>query len=177
MKAAAMYVLLTSQGKLTGPSARDLKILGAIKHILDQGNVWAKKSFVKAIDKFKDVTASKELKTLTREYRYPREAALKALAMKRNRVDEAVAWLKRHRDDWDLTIVDLFLERGNGLGVLDACRQRAPHQKVVVLSNYATAEMRDRSRLLGADAFFDKSAELDQLVAYCETLHETSSHG
>ena len=91
--------------------------------------------------------------------------------------DEAVAWLKRHRDDWDLTIVDLFLERGNGLGVLDACRQRAPHQKVVVLSNYATAEMRDRSRLLGADAFFDKSAELDQLVAYCETLHETSSHG
>ena len=90
--------------------------------------------------------------------------------------DEAVAWLKRHRDDWDLTIVDLFLERGNGLGVLDACRQRAPHQKVVVLSNYATAEMRDRSRLLGADAFFDKSAELDQLVAYCETLHETSSH-
>eukprot|EP01046_Picozoa_sp_COSAG06_P011182 COSAG06_NODE_631_length_13616_cov_6.997411_5_plen_1866_part_00 len=45
MKAAAMYVLLTSQGKLTGPSARDLKILGAIKHILDQGNVWAKKSF------------------------------------------------------------------------------------------------------------------------------------
>ena len=90
--------------------------------------------------------------------------------------DEAVAWLKRHRDDWDLTIVDLFLERGNGLGVLDACRQRSPHQKVVVLSNYATAEMRDRSRLLGADAFFDKSAELDQLVAYCETLHETSSH-
>ena len=91
--------------------------------------------------------------------------------------DEAVAWLQRHRDDWDLTIVDLFLERGNGLGVLDACRQRSPHQKVVVLSNYATAEMRDRSRLLGADAFFDKSAELDQLVAYCETLHETSSHG
>ncbi len=91
--------------------------------------------------------------------------------------DEAVAWLQRHRNDWDLTIVDLFLERGNGLGVLDACRQRSPHQKVVVLSNYATAEMRDRSRLLGADAFFDKSAELDQLVAYCETLHETSSHG
>ncbi len=90
--------------------------------------------------------------------------------------DEAVAWLQRHRDDWDLTIVDLFLERGNGLGVLDACRQRSPHQKVVVLSNYATAEMRDRSRLLGADAFFDKSAELDQLVAYCETLHETPSH-
>lgn len=84
--------------------------------------------------------------------------------------EEAVRWLRQHRDDWDLTIVDLFLERGNGLGVIKACRNRKAKQKVVVLSNYATADMRQRSEQLGADAFFDKSAELDQLVAYCETL-------
>jgi len=84
--------------------------------------------------------------------------------------EEAVAWLRQHRDGWDLTIVDLFLKRGNGLGVINACRNRSPHQKVVVLSNYATADMRDRSTQLGADAFFDKSAELDQLVAYCATM-------
>ena len=89
--------------------------------------------------------------------------------------EEAVSWLREHRNAWDLTIVDLFLERGNGLGVINACRNRAPHQKVVVLSNYATADMRDRSTQLGADAFFDKSAELDQLVAYCATVHP--SHG
>jgi DNA-binding NarL/FixJ family response regulator len=89
--------------------------------------------------------------------------------------DEAVTWLRQHHDDWDMTIVDLFLRRGNGLGVISACRNRAPHQKVVVLSNYATADMRDRSSQLGADAFFDKSAELDQLVAYCATVHP--SHG
>ncbi|MET3493115.1 response regulator [Variovorax boronicumulans] len=84
--------------------------------------------------------------------------------------DEAVTWLHQHRDEWDLAIVDLFLKRGNGLGVINACRNRAPHQKVVVLSNYATADMRDRSAQLGADAFFDKSAELDQLVAYCAAM-------
>ncbi|MDM0010673.1 response regulator transcription factor [Variovorax sp. J22G73] len=84
--------------------------------------------------------------------------------------DEAITWLRLHRDDWDLTIVDLFLKRGNGLGVIHACRNRAPHQKVIVLSNYATADMRERSQQLGADAFFDKSAELDQLVAYCEQV-------
>ncbi|MET3917388.1 DNA-binding NarL/FixJ family response regulator [Variovorax sp. OAS795] len=84
--------------------------------------------------------------------------------------EEAVHWLRQHRDDWDLTIVDLFLARGNGLGVIKACRNRKARQKVVVLSNYATADMRQRSAQLGADAFFDKSAELDQLVAYCETL-------
>ena len=89
--------------------------------------------------------------------------------------DEAVTWLRLHSNDWDLTIVDLFLKRGNGLGVIHACRNRAPHQKVVVLSNYATTDMRQRSEQLCADAFFDKSAELDQLVAYCEQVR--SAHG
>jgi len=89
--------------------------------------------------------------------------------------DEAVTWLRMHTDEWDLTIVDLFLKRGNGLGVLHACRNRAPHQKVIVLSNYATPDMRERSEQLGADAFFDKSAELDELVAYCERVG--AAHG
>lgn len=84
--------------------------------------------------------------------------------------EEAVTWLRLHSDEWDLTIVDLFLQRGNGLGVIKACRNRSPRQKVIVLSNYATADMRERSQQLGADAFFDKSAELDQLVAYCEQV-------
>ena len=83
---------------------------------------------------------------------------------------EAVSWLNRHRDAWDVAIIDLFLRDGNGLGVLDACRKRAAHQKVVVLSNYATPEMRARSKALGADAFFDKSAEIELLLDYCERL-------
>jgi len=86
---------------------------------------------------------------------------------------EAVAWLGSHRDSWDIAIVDLFLEQGNGLGVVKACRKRAAHQKVVVLSNYATPDMRARSKAMGADAFFDKSAEIDLLLDYCEKL---SSH-
>lgn len=84
--------------------------------------------------------------------------------------DEAVNWLKKHGDAWDIAIVDLFLDQGNGLGVIDACRQRRSDQKVVVLSNYATPDMRARSKALGADAFFDKSAEIDLLLDYCERL-------
>jgi len=87
--------------------------------------------------------------------------------------DEAVNWLKKHRDAWDVAIVDLFLDQGNGLGVIDACRQRRADQKVVVLSNYATPDMRARSKALGADAFFDKSAEIEQLLDYCERLSHT----
>jgi DNA-binding NarL/FixJ family response regulator len=84
--------------------------------------------------------------------------------------DEAVAWLDQHRESWDLAIVDLFLDQGNGLGVVDACRRRAAHQKVLVVSNYATPDVRARSKAMGADAFFDKSAEIDLLLDYCERL-------
>ncbi len=47
------------------------------------------------------------------------------------------------------------------------CRKRGPYQKVVVLTNYATSDIRRRSMALGADAVFDKSSELDELFAYC----------
>lgn len=87
--------------------------------------------------------------------------------------DEAVAWLKSHHDQWDIAIIDLFLEQGNGLEVVGACRGRSLDQKVVVLTNYATPAMRARAKALGADAFFDKSAEIDELVEYCERLGAT----
>lgn len=81
--------------------------------------------------------------------------------------NEGKAWLTENRDNWDLAIVDLFLKQGSGLGVLAACRDRPSTQKVVVLSNYATADIRQRCAQLGVDAVFDKSNEIDALVDYC----------
>jgi len=76
-------------------------------------------------------------------------------------------WILAHRGQWDLVIVDLFLRQGSGLGVLEACQDRGRGQRVVVLSNYATADIRKRCAQLGADAVFDKSNEIDALVDYC----------
>ncbi len=81
--------------------------------------------------------------------------------------NEARAWLGNPAHAWDLAIVDLFLKQGSGLGVLEACKNRKPSQKVVVLSNYATADIRKRCAQLGVDAVFDKSNEIDALVDYC----------
>jgi len=81
--------------------------------------------------------------------------------------NEGKAWLAENSEDWDLAIVDLFLKQGSGLGVLAACRERPSRQKVVVLSNYATADIRQRCSQLGVDAVFDKSNEIDALVDYC----------
>ena len=89
--------------------------------------------------------------------------------------NEAKRWLAEHEDEWDLTIVDLFLKQGSGLGVLEACRGRPAGRRVVVLSNYATADMRKRCAQLGADAVFDKSNEIDALVEYCIAQREAAS--
>ena len=62
------------------------------------------------------------------------------------------AYFAEHAHGWELAIVDLFLKQGSGLGILDACRDRDASQRVVVLSNYATADMRKRCADLGADA-------------------------
>lgn len=81
--------------------------------------------------------------------------------------DEGKRWLTEHSTQWELAIVDLFLRQGSGLGVLAACRTRRPGQKMVVLSNYATPDVRMRCAQLGVDAVFDKSNEIDALVDYC----------
>jgi two-component system, OmpR family, response regulator len=81
---------------------------------------------------------------------------------------EAKRWLAAN--GWDLAIIDLFLREGSGMNVLDACRSRQPGQKVVVLSNHSSRDVRWRCMQLGADAVFDKSTELENLVAYCARL-------
>jgi len=88
---------------------------------------------------------------------------------------EGKTWLLAHVDHWDLAIVDLFLKQGSGLGVLEACRNRKPDQKVIVLSNYATADIRQRCAQLGVDAVFDKSTEIDALIDYCIAQGKTDS--
>jgi len=86
--------------------------------------------------------------------------------------DESVAvdWLRSGGARCDLVIIDIFLRTGSGLGVLAAARQKRPEAALVVLSNYATEEMRARCLASGADRVFDKSRDIDQLVAYCIAL-------
>ena len=43
--------------------------------------------------------------------------------------------------------------------------------KRVVLTNYATLDMRSRCRALGADAVFDKSTEVDELIDWLDTTN------
>jgi DNA-binding NarL/FixJ family response regulator len=87
-------------------------------------------------------------------------------------VDEAsaVVWLTQQYRACDLMIVDIFLKQGSGLGVLQAAHLHLPGTKKVVLSNFATPDMRRKCIELGADEVFDKSNEIDALIGYCQRL-------
>jgi DNA-binding NarL/FixJ family response regulator len=82
----------------------------------------------------------------------------------------AVRWMEESPTPCDLLIIDVFLRTGTGLEVLRRAKAMRPEAKLVVLTNYATPEMRRRAQELGADRLFDKSAELEDLLAYCEAL-------
>jgi DNA-binding NarL/FixJ family response regulator len=84
----------------------------------------------------------------------------------------AVNWLTADGRSVDLVIIDVFLKAGSGLGVLKRAAQGNLPGKRVVLTNYATTEMRKKCLELGADRVFDKSNELDDLVMYCARLSD-----
>ena len=86
--------------------------------------------------------------------------------------EAAVQGLHAHSSDLDLVIVDIFLSAGTGLGVLEAAQQMQMRAHRVVLSNFATPEVRRRCLALGASEVFDKSRDLDALIGYCEKLAE-----
>ena len=81
---------------------------------------------------------------------------------------EAVIELQERAGQVDLVIVDVFLTSGSGLGVLRTTQSLKLPARRVVLSNYATPDMRRRCLELGADRVFDKSSELEELIAYCD---------
>lgn len=104
---------------------------------------------------------------------------------------DAIEALSQWSEDWQLAVVDLFLEEGSGLDVLEALkhrkglwakqhhtnRQGTQAQQVYVLSNYATADIRRQCEALGADGVFDKSTELEAFFDRCSELPHTSGRG
>ena len=89
----------------------------------------------------------------------------------------AVHWLSNLDNQVDLLIIDIFLKTGSGLGVLRAAQRLDGDRTVVVLSNYATADIRRKCLELGANRVFDKSNEIDALISYCDALARGDTAG
>jgi len=85
---------------------------------------------------------------------------------------EGAALTAMREGAWDAAVLDLQLKQGTGLGLLKALAQgvRRPNTKIIVFTNYAFPQYRDRSLALGADYFFDKSREFHRVREVLQTL-------
>jgi two-component system OmpR family response regulator len=85
--------------------------------------------------------------------------------------DQALAVIEQYRPD--IAIIDLELNQGSGLNVLRqiyAQSDRYHGMHAVVFSNHAHASVRERCRMLGASAFFDKTFQMDDLLDYLQRV-------
>jgi DNA-binding NarL/FixJ family response regulator len=79
-------------------------------------------------------------------------------------------WLRGNHASCDLVIIDIFLKTGSGLGVLRSAALMHWPLQLIVLSNYATPDMRERCLGCGADRVFDKSIEIELLMECCRSI-------
>ncbi|MEO8384895.1 MAG: response regulator [Betaproteobacteria bacterium] len=72
----------------------------------------------------------------------------------------------------DAVIVDLKLREGSGMGVIEKLRAANfdPQPKIIVFTNHPFPEIRNRAMHLGADYFYDKSAEYDSVRSTLQAL-------
>ncbi|MFZ6647381.1 response regulator [Undibacterium sp. TJN25] len=73
--------------------------------------------------------------------------------------------------EWDVAIVDIGLREGNGLAVLAALKSDArPYGKRLVFTSNPSTALKARTLALGAEAFFDKSRDMDILVNHIHSM-------
>ena len=85
--------------------------------------------------------------------------------------ESAVHWMsKKSMPGVDVVIVDVFLDSGTGFGVLRAAQRLGFAARRIVLTNYATEEVRRLCLSLGAERVFDKCRQIEELISYCASL-------
>lgn len=84
-------------------------------------------------------------------------------------VDEAGAIERIDKLRPDVVTLDIRLQSGSGLRVLENIKKHHAEIKVMVLTNCAEKAYANRCKRGGTDYFFDKTLQIDQ---FCEVLRE-----
>jgi two-component system, NarL family, response regulator DevR len=63
----------------------------------------------------------------------------------------------------DVLLLDLQLTDGSGLDVLAGVKRRRPELRVIVLTNYPSAQHRQACQAAGSEMFLDKSQEFGRV--------------
>jgi len=70
----------------------------------------------------------------------------------------------------DAVILDICMSGGSGIDVLENIKTSSGPPVVIMLTNYSDPQYRKKCMALGAEYFFDKSAEFKKARKVCEQL-------
>ena len=70
----------------------------------------------------------------------------------------------------DVVLLDIHLFNGSGIGVLERLKREKPAPAVIILTDYPYPQYRQKCIEAGADFFFVKSTEFDQVVPALKQL-------
>jgi DNA-binding NarL/FixJ family response regulator len=83
-------------------------------------------------------------------------------------VPEAIQAILRVKPD--VVILDLRMPGGNGITVLNSVKTLEVPPTVIILTNYPYPQYREKCMAAGADYFFDKSSEFDEVYGIVRKL-------
>lgn len=75
---------------------------------------------------------------------------------------EAIAGLRRLQPAY--AVLDISMPGGSGMHVLETIKREQPALKVIMLTNFAQDQYRQKCLQLGADHFFDKTTEFEKVL-------------
>ncbi len=70
----------------------------------------------------------------------------------------------------EVVILDIRMPGKSGIDVLQNIKENDPTTRVIMFTNYPYPQYRDKCLKAGADFFFDKSTDFDQLIQVLNTL-------
>ncbi len=84
--------------------------------------------------------------------------------------DSAQAYISFNSYLPEIVILDIHIPGDNGIKILEKFKKISPQAKIIMLTNYPYDQYRKRCMELGADYFFEKSGNMEQLVELCEKM-------
>lgn len=75
----------------------------------------------------------------------------------------------------DVAIVDLRMPKRSGMDLIGEVKSAPQPPKIIMLTNFPTPENRERCLSYGADYFFDKSSEIEEVMAVLKDLLQQSA--
>ena len=74
----------------------------------------------------------------------------------------------------DVAIVDLRMPKRSGMELLEDVKKTRQPPKIIMLTNFPTPENREKCFSRGADFFFDKSSEIEEVMNVLKDLAQDS---